>query len=119
MPEALELDAFDRAVDTVHIVARAADGQAIGAARLRPYRETSSAKVERVAVLSAWRGQGVGRALMLYLEAEARRSGLRRLALHAQTHARAFYEGLQYEPEGEEFEEAGIAHIAMAKTLPD
>ncbi|MCY0877145.1 MAG: GNAT family N-acetyltransferase [Firmicutes bacterium] len=117
VPEALELDELDHAQDTLHFVAHDASGVAIGAARLRPYHSTDTGKVERVAVRAPWRGQGVGKALMLYLEAQAQLRGFRQLALYAQTHAQGFYEQLDYQAYGDVFEEAGIAHIAMKKSL--
>ncbi len=38
--------------------------------------------------------------------------------LNAQTHARGFYEAQGFVVEGDEFIEAGIAHVAMARALP-
>ncbi|OIB57576.1 GNAT family N-acetyltransferase [Natrialba sp. SSL1] len=90
----------------------------IGAARLRTV-DQATGKVERVAVLESHRGTGVGRALMDALEAEAREQSLETLKLHAQTHAAGFYERLGYETYGDEFEEAGIPHVAMERLLAD
>ena len=39
------------------------------------------------------------------------------LVLHAQTHAAGFYEAHGFQVEGEEFMEAGIAHVVMTRTL--
>ncbi len=116
VPEALEVDEHD-ALDrgTVHFVAYM-DGLPVGAGRLRPY-DGGGGKVERVAVLQPARGTGIGRKIMLAIERAAREAGFRQLKLNAQIHARRFYEKLGYEPYGEPFEEAGIAHIAMAKEL--
>jgi predicted GNAT family N-acyltransferase len=39
------------------------------------------------------------------------------MELHAQTYARGFYERLGYVSFGDEYEEAGIAHISMRKPM--
>lgn len=117
VPEELELDEFDHDASTIHFVARNAGGQPVGTARIRPYGTSDAVKVERVAVLRDWRGTGLGRRLMAALESEARSTGYRLAKLNAQTHARAFYEGLGYEPRGDLFMEANIEHIAMEKRL--
>jgi predicted GNAT family N-acyltransferase len=124
--EAVEYDAHDeQGTGTVHFVAYD-DGVSIGAARLRPAAEpdgsvdddaTRTGKVERVAVVAERRGHGWGRRLMDAVEARARADGFERLALHAQTQVRGFYEALGYDAYGEVFEEAGIPHIAMDRRL--
>ncbi|ADD06490.1 GNAT family acetyltransferase [Natrialba magadii ATCC 43099] len=126
--EELEYDVHDEPeAEAVHFVAYAADSASasdtepetatpIGAARLRAVDQTTG-KVERVAVLESHRDTGVGRALMKALEAEAREQSLETLTLHAQTHAAGFYEGLGYETYGDEFDEAGIPHVAMEHSL--
>ena len=43
--------------------------------------------------------------------------GVKEITLHAQLTAKAFYARLGYREEGEEFEEAGIAHVSMRKTI--
>lgn len=108
-----ELDG--REAESVHFVAYA-DGDPVGAARLRPY-DGSTGKVERVAVLEPERGAGVGRALMDAVEAAARDAGYAELVLHAQVPVVGFYERLSYEVTGEEFEDAGIPHREMRKRL--
>jgi predicted GNAT family N-acyltransferase len=125
---AIEYDEHDEPeADATHFVAYA-EGEPIGAARLRSADGTDPTsgapdgplgKVERVAVASDRRGEGWGRRLMVAVEAHAREAGFDRLTLHAQTHVREFYERLEYEAHGEEFEEAGIPHVAMDKDLDD
>ena len=75
------------------------------------------ARVGRMAVKAVVRGQGVGGALLRFLEAEAESRGILRIVLHAQAHARAFYDKHGYAADGGPFKEAGIEHISMAKTL--
>ncbi|MFB6251538.1 MAG: GNAT family N-acetyltransferase [Halobellus sp.] len=123
--EAIEYDDYDDpGTVATHFVAYD-DGEPAGAARLRPAgsdpdddgSESDTAKAERVAVAADRRGEGWGRRIMRAVEDHARAEGFDRLALHAQTRVRAFYDKLGYEAYGEEFEEAGIPHIAMETML--
>jgi predicted GNAT family N-acyltransferase len=66
-----------------------------------------------VATLAAYRGKGFGRAVMQALIKACCIMGGERQILHAQLHARKFYEDLGFTAYGEEFEEAGIPHICM------
>ena len=124
VPPDLETDAFDDPDAATHFVAYDGDA-AVGAARLRPYEgeETDDgeppmrAKVERVAVRAERRGEGWGARLMDAVEAEARRSGFEGLVLHAQTPVEGFYRARGYRTVDEEFEEAGIPHVEMVRTL--
>ena len=75
------------------------------------------ARVGRMAVKATVRGQGVGGALLRFLEAEARSRGIARIVLHAQAHAQSFYDKHGYAAEGGPFTEAGIEHVSMAKNL--
>ena len=74
-------------------------------------------RLGRMAVLPEWRRRGVGMALARTLIARAQERGLRRLALHAQTHAAAFYRRLGFTEQGPVFEEAGIPHVCMVMDL--
>lgn len=91
------------------------DGDAVGTARLRDVH--GHAKIERVAVRDAWRGQGFGKRLMERLHAEALRLGYDEAALNAQIQVVSFYEALGYEAHGEPFVDAGIWHRAMRRGL--
>jgi predicted GNAT family N-acyltransferase len=106
VPVELEWDDFD--AQCVHAIARDAHGQAQATGRLLP-----DGHIGRMAVLAAARGQGVGSEVLLALMECARHRGDASVALNAQTHALAFYARHGFVAEGEEFFEAGIAHIAM------
>jgi predicted GNAT family N-acyltransferase len=117
VPAEIEFDQHDREdEETLHFVAYDAFERPVGASRLRTYAP-GMGKVERVAVLQTERGTGLGKQIMQVMEEAAREAGFTQLKLNAQTHAQGFYEKLGYEPYGELFEEAGIPHIAMKKTL--
>ena len=107
-----EVDAHDQD-DAVHALALI-DGVPCGAARF-VFASPGVAKIQRMAVIDDVRKRGVGRALLAFLEQEARRRGAVRLTLWAQTHARHFYESAGYAAEGPEFDDAGIPHVAMSK----
>jgi muramoyltetrapeptide carboxypeptidase len=110
VPESVEWDGLD--AECRHALAEDADGRAIGCGRLLP-----DGHIGRMAVVPAWRGQGVGVALLDALVALAGEVGHRRVALNAQTHAMAFYARCGFAPCGAEYEEAGIPHRAMVRIL--
>jgi predicted GNAT family N-acyltransferase len=110
VPRDLERDALDPL--SHHVLARDAAGTPIGTARLTPEH-----RIGRMAVLSAWRGRGVGDALLVALLDEARRRQWPDVSLHAQITAEAFYARHGFLPEGERFFEAGIEHQAMRRVL--
>jgi predicted GNAT family N-acyltransferase len=110
VPEAMEWDADD--AGAVHFIALDEAGQPIGCARLLP-----DGHIGRMAVLPAWRGRGVGSALLAAALSAAQARGHAMLRLSAQTHAAGFYARAGFVAVGEEYEEAGIPHVAMQKTL--
>jgi predicted GNAT family N-acyltransferase len=87
-------------------------GRPIGTARLRA-NEPGEVKIERVAVLAAERGRHIGQELMRRTMADACDAGARRIVIHAQCHAEAFYAALGFDRTGGVFEEAGIPHVRM------
>jgi predicted GNAT family N-acyltransferase len=114
--EELEWDEHDEPdADATHLVAYD-DDTVVGAARIRAYDE-ETAKVERVVVAEDRRGEGWGRRVMAAAEREAREVGFSRVRLNAQRRVQPFYESLGYSAFGDEFDDAGIPHIAMQKLL--
>ena len=111
VPEALEWDDADAA--SMHALATNGDANAIGCGRLLP-----DGHIGRMAVLESWRGRGVGAALLKLLVDAACKAGHRRAIVNAQVGAMAFYARYGFVVTGAEFEEAGIAHRVMEKTLP-
>ncbi|WP_369981204.1 GNAT family N-acetyltransferase [Xanthomonas bundabergensis] len=83
-----DADAASQALDALsyHVLARAGDGQPLGSARLSPEQ-----RIGCMAVLPAWRGRGVGSALLAALVAEAQRRHWPRLRLQAPPAAMDFY----------------------------
>ncbi|WP_370252231.1 GNAT family N-acetyltransferase [Nioella sp.] len=110
--EAEEWDGLDDAC--THFLAASADGPA-GCARLLP--KGYIAKVQRVAVMPAYRGTGLGRQIMQAVLDHARHEGFTTVILDSQTHALGFYEALGFIAHGPEFDDAGIPHRSMRLAL--
>lgn len=100
----------------LHVVATNGLKQVVGAARLSRHGP-GTARIGRMAVIKALRGAGFGQQLMALMEQSAQARGNHTIMLHAQRSAEGFYARLGYQPRGEAFEEAGIAHIEMVKRL--
>ncbi|MFY0591447.1 GNAT family N-acetyltransferase [Roseivirga sp.] len=109
-----EFDGFDE--ESVHFIAYT-NGKPIGTSR---YRTTEKGvKLERFAVLSEYRGKGTGKRLVqtaLSQISTTFKPGTL-LYLHAQLDAMPLYARYNFEKVGEQFEEAGIQHFKMEKTL--
>jgi predicted GNAT family N-acyltransferase len=114
VPVELERDEQDRDAD--HVVAVDSAGRCVATGRL-VVLDARTGKVGRMAVAAAVRGRGAGRAVLEELERIAAERGLSEIVLHAQLSARGFYDRAGYLPEGDVFEEAGIAHLSMRKRL--
>lgn len=106
VPKGLEFDGQD--AQALHLLAEAADGTALGTARLLP-----DGQIGRMAVLAPWRRQGVGRALLLELLRIATDTRLPTPHLHAQEAVIGFYAAHGFVASGAGFTEAGIAHRRM------
>jgi predicted GNAT family N-acyltransferase len=110
VPLELEWDTQDEAC--VHVLAFDNEGAPIGTGRLLP-----DGHIGRMAVLRAWRRQGVGGALLTELTRVARERGFTEVILNAQVQAIAFYTRHGFVIEGAEFLEAGIPHQTMRRSL--
>jgi len=112
VPEELEWDDLD--ARCIHALA-SADGKLVGTGRLTP-----DGYIGRMAVLPDWRGRAIGARLLRTLMDIARERGDAVCRLHAQTSAMPFYEKFGFQPEGEEFMDAGIPHRTMwLRLAPD
>ena len=112
VPQDEEWDGRDE--DSWHWIATDASDVPIGTGRLLP-----DGQIGRMAVLNEHRGRGIGFAILEAAVDKARRLGMAEVFLHAQKHAIGFYEKAGFEPFGDEFDEAGIPHLAMRQTLGD
>ncbi|MCY2950439.1 MAG: GNAT family N-acetyltransferase [Planctomycetota bacterium] len=73
-------------------------------------------RMRQVAVVAELQGQGIGKAMVQFSEALARKFRYRRMVLHARETAVPFYEKLGYSRVGDRFEEVTIPHWAMVKS---
>ena len=105
IPEEEEWDDQDMISD--HFVVYDQD-QPIATARL-----LQNNSVGRVAVLKAYRGQGIGRMIMLEIIRQAHQQDRKFLHLSSQVHAISFYEKLGFSIQGDAYDECGIPHIKM------
>jgi predicted GNAT family N-acyltransferase len=113
VPPSLEVDEHDR-TDAVHALATW-NGVPAGTGRF-VLDGKGAAKIGRMAVVDDVRGSGIGRALLAFLEEQARARGAAKLQLWAQVSARPFYEKAGYRVVSEKpFDDAGIPHVAMEK----
>lgn len=125
VPVELERDELDAVAD--HAVAlrdgsvvgtgRLVDGRVDEQGRLEPGSPGTVGTIGRMAVTDGVRRGGVGRALLDLLVARAAERGLPEVELHAQVHARSFYERAGFSAFGEVYLEAGIEHIGMRRAL--
>jgi predicted GNAT family N-acyltransferase len=95
--------------ESTHFLARL-DELPVGAARWR--RTEKGYKLERFAVAMAYRGKGVGQTLVAAVLADLPEDASY-VYLHAQVQAMGLYRKFGFEPEGPQFEEAGIQHFKM------
>jgi len=115
--EAEEIDAYDgdprQVTSALHVVAYL-DGLPAATGRLLlDAPDGENAHIGRIAVLREHRRRGLGRAVMLALQDEARRRGFRGAKVAAQLQAIPFYESLGYVAYGGVFLDARIAHRLM------
>jgi predicted GNAT family N-acyltransferase len=113
VPPEIEQDAADETA--VHVLSRDATGRVVATGRLLVHGDTAG--IGRMAADAAARGRGHGAAVLAELHRQAVLRGVTEIELHAQVTARGFYERAGYTAVGEEYEEAGIAHVTMVRQL--
>ena len=115
VPAEIEQDAAD--ATAVHVLSRDDSGSVVATGRLLVHGRTAG--IGRMAADAGVRGRGHGAAVLAELHRQAVLRGVAEIELHAQVTARGFYERAGYVAVGEEYEEAGIAHVTMRRRLPD
>ena len=105
VPEALEWDDDDQ--HAVHLLAQNTQLDYVATARLLP-----DGHIGRMAVLKAWRKQGIGTAMLSRLLQLCIEKNINAI-VNAQIQARPFYQKAGFEIMGKEFMDAGIPHIKM------
>ncbi|MDH5324797.1 MAG: GNAT family N-acetyltransferase [Gammaproteobacteria bacterium] len=110
VPEELEWDNLDDAAE--HVLVCDSNGSAIATARL-----LDTGQIGRMAVLTPYRGRGIGHSMLSLLIETARQKGFSQVFVHAQQSALGFYQKHGFEAEGELFMEANIPHLHMILPL--
>jgi predicted GNAT family N-acyltransferase len=111
-----EIEQDDADATAVHVLSRDDGGVVVATGRLLVHGSTAG--IGRMAADPTVRGRGHGAAVLAELHRQAVLRGVAQVELHAQVTARRFYERAGYTAVGEEYEEAGIAHITMRRRLP-
>ena len=111
--EDLVFDEHDR--EALHIVVK--DGErVIGTARVQ-FLADNQAKLERMAILKHYRHKGIGKEMLLFLDAVWKDKQVQQVIIHAQLEVVPFYKLYGFDEFGLPFREAGIKHIEMHKRV--
>ena len=113
VPEDMELDEHDPLAKHALVYQ---DGLCVGTGRLVRL-DNDHAQIGRMAVLSAYRNQSIGTAILSRLIALAKAEGILVLVLHSQISALPFYAKFGFVAEGPIYDEAGIPHRNMILLL--
>ena len=108
------IEYIEKEYTDTHLACYTNEGGLLGCLLLTPH-DSKVVQMRQVAVRDDAQRRGVGTYLVQYAEVFAKTNGYTTLMLHARLEAVPFYEKLQYQTQGEMFEEVGIAHYAMQK----
>jgi predicted GNAT family N-acyltransferase len=109
---------FDGQDETAGQILAYLDNQPVGTARVR-YLDNQIASIEKLAVLSNARRQGIGKKIMEKALELAVQKNVQEVVIRAQYYVKGLYQQLGFEQEGEIFKVAGNPHalIKMRKRL--
>lgn len=110
----IEIEIDEHEDNSAHFVLYDED-KPVGAGRFRIL--DGKGKVERICILSEYRGNGSGIQIMLGIEEYAKSLPVKELVLNSQSYAVPFYEKLGYSVVSDEFLDAGIPHRKMIKKV--
>ena len=91
------------------------DEQVVGCALFHP--RGREGRLFQMAVLEEYRGRGIGKALVAFVERTARARNITDILLHSRDYAVPFYANCGYSPVGDPFLEIGMPHQGMARSL--
>jgi len=101
--------------EALHMVVKDG-GRVIGSARVQ-FLTDIQAKLERMAVLKRYRRKGIGKEMLLFLDAVWKDKQVQKVVIHAQLEVVPFYKLCGFDELGLPFREAGIKHIKMRKQV--
>ena len=81
------------------------------------HKDRQTVQLRQMAVHPKLQGKGIGAAILAFAEQEASKEGYTRMLMHARAAVRNFYEKCGYRVDGPQFEEVGIPHFVMQKSL--
>lgn len=116
VPYELEVGNAIEEASSIHFVIYD-NNKAIGTVRLLANFDEKSGLIQRMAVLKNFRAQGYASLLLENLLEFVQSTDLKALILHAQLDARDFYKKFNFIEVGDVFEEAGIQHITMTRSI--
>lgn len=111
VPAEIEMDTYDQ--QSQHLIVYEKDTP-IATGRLTEI-ETGMFKLSRIAVLQAYRGQGIGDFMMRMMVRRAFDYGAKEVFANVQESAVSFYSKLGFLKEGDPYEVAGITHVRMVR----
>jgi YbgC/YbaW family acyl-CoA thioester hydrolase len=114
IPLAMEQDPADEM--SLHAVAYNRLGMPVATGRLLPAQQ-GQGRIGRMAVKRVLRNAGIGSQVLQVLIAAAGLRGDRAVSLHAQRSAEGFYASSGFAPQGDGFEEVGLPHIEMVRSV--
>lgn len=108
--------AFNDRNEDVHFVALSGE-KVVGIVVLVPDYKPRVGKLRQMATAEEVRGKGYGIGLVKALEDYAVKNGLTSVILHSRHYAVGFYEKLGYKVTSDVFQEVGMDHFVMKKSL--
>jgi predicted GNAT family N-acyltransferase len=114
-PIGLNLFEEDISEDKDQYIIAAVDQEQVVACLMLKIIDKNTVKFRQMAVDSNYQYQGIGALLVRYAENFCILNEYFKIELHARISAQPFYEKLEYNIIGTEFEEVGIPHIKMVK----
>ncbi|WP_059068282.1 GNAT family N-acetyltransferase [Mediterraneibacter massiliensis] len=116
VPKEVERDTYDRLEGRCdHFLIRN-QGEDAGALRCL-YIEENIVKIQRFCILREWRGKGVGKQAVKYIEKYYHSRNVKKIEMDAKYEAVGFYEACGYEKVSDIFIEADKKHITMRKNI--
>ncbi len=101
-------DGLDKVADHIIVLYKE---KPIGCARVRFNGKT--AKLERIAILEKYQGNGYGKMLTDYLISYCKQKKSNQIIIHSQYYVKDFYAKCGFKSIGKPFTDAGIKHIEM------
>ncbi len=114
LPRVLDRDAADFNAD--HVIALDPGGGCVGTCRM-VRTDSRTCQLGRIAVAAPARRSGVGAAMLDALERLARLRGIAEVAVASQLGSEPFFQARGYARAGEVFQDQGVPHVTMRKSL--